>query len=116
MHFIKYNIIGILNTLTHWLTYLILNFHFGLESKYANFFSFFISSSVSYVLNSKINYKIDLEKKSYFKFISIIGVLSITVAEFFSYFKISNIIMLIFYTLISLLFGYFFTKKMVFKK
>lgn len=116
MYFIRYNLIGILNTLIHWLMYLTLTLYLYLESIYANFISFFISSTFSYILNSKINYKVAVKKSSYLKFIIIIGFLSIIISGIFSYLNISNIFMLIFYTFTNVFLGYFFTKKMVFKK
>lgn len=116
MNFLKYNLIGILNTLMHWSIYLILTLHFNYHSEYSNFISFLISASLSYILNSKMNYKTKINKRSYFKFMLIIGFISIFIAKLFLYLGINNLIMLISYTILNVFLGYFFTKKMVFKK
>ncbi|MCU4359311.1 GtrA family protein [Acinetobacter ursingii] len=116
LNFFKYNFIGIFNSSIHWLSYLVCTYYLAFSSMTSNLISFFLAASTSYILNSKFNYHTQMTKSRYFKFLLIMGTLSYTIALTFYLLEINNIIMLISYTLISILFGFFLTKNWVFEK
>lgn len=114
--FFKYNFIGIFNSFIHWVSYLTCTYYLEFSSMTSNLISFFLAASTSYILNSKFSYHTQITKSRYFRFLLIMGTLSYTFSLIFYLLKINNIIMLISYTFISILLGFFLTKNWVFEK
>lgn len=66
--FIKFSIIGAINTLLHILILYILVEFFSVYYLIASLFGFLVAVVNSFILNSKFTFKSDLKKRTYIKF------------------------------------------------
>lgn len=116
MNFIKYNLIGLINTLIHWSIYFYSLYELNFSSTISNVIGFLFAATGSYIFNSKFNYNQEINTIRYIKFLFIMSILAYTIALIFQSQELSHFIMLITYTLTSVILGFFLTKYWVFKK
>lgn len=119
--FIKFGLVGVLNTIINWVLFILLN-SIGVYYIISNIIAYSISTLNSYLWNSKwvFKYNGDNVNQTTFKFITlnIIGLVLNTIILFLlvDIIKLPKIISLIITTGIVMILNYFINKLWVFKK
>ncbi len=113
-HFIKYCLIGVGNTAVHWIVSFLLVFLLG--QGFANLIGFLAASLLSFVLNGKLNFKTNLTYYKYFLFLGFMSLLAYTVGAIGQHLHLPFILALITFTCASLVFGFLYSKYVVFRK
>lgn len=119
--FIKFGLVGVLNTIINWVLFILLN-SIGVYYIISNIIAYSISTLNSYLWNSKwvFKYNGDNVNQTTFKFITlnIIGLVLNTIILFLlvDIIKLPKIIALIITTGIVMILNYFINKLWVFKK
>ena len=111
--FRKYVLVGILNTVIHWLSFLIL-FEFLTAQSTSNFIAFLIAVTFSFFMNSEFTFK---SKRSFGRYVSFITCMSIV--SFFTGYMADKmalpiILTLVIFSFLSLVCGYYYSKLFVF--
>lgn len=114
MHFIKYALIGVLNTAIHW------GFFYGLfylnsNQGLSNAIAFLIAVTFSYFINAKLNFKAQLNLIKYGAFVAFMALLAYLTGFCADLWQFPPLIMLILFSAISLVLGFLFSKWYVFK-
>lgn len=119
--FIKFGLVGILNTLINWILFIILN-SLGLYYIISNIIAYSISTLNSYLWNSKLVFKYsgDNLKETSLKFI-ILNIIGLTLNTIILYLLLDivglrKLIALVITTGIVMILNYFINKLWVFKK
>lgn len=114
-NFIKYILIGILNTLLHWVVFYLL-IYFEFKQSFSNLIGFFISVTFSYCANSYLNFKSSMSLKKYFLFVVGMGAIVFFIGFMGDHFSIFPLIILVVTSGSSLILGFLFSKFFVFKE
>ncbi|OVZ84472.1 GtrA family protein [Yersinia alsatica] len=114
--FTRYVSVGILNTAIHWIVFSIGFYIFSASQQTANSLAFLVAVSFSFVANAKFTFKAKARAKGYFLFVAFMGIMSLAVGKVSDCYDINPIITLIEFSAISLIFGFFFSKLVVFKE
>lgn len=115
MNFLKYSIIGVINTLLHISVFLVLNFYFSTNQAISNFFAFLIAVTFSYFINLKYNFKSKYNVKKHLYFVLLMGLISFAIGFISDQNQINPFATIIIFTLISLTLGFFLSKYFIFK-
>lgn len=114
--FISYALVGIINTLCHWLLFYIAWRFVGFSQAISNLFAFCIAVSCSYFINAKITFKTTYNKKQYFLYVFFMGMISLFIGFLSDLFKISPLITLIEFSAMSLIAGFVLSNYFIFKR
>lgn len=114
MHFIKYALIGVLNTAIHWGSFYLL-FYFNSNQGLSNSIAFLIAVTFSYFVNAKLNFKAPLDLFKYLCFVAFMAVLAFATGYCAELFELPPLLMLILFSGISLILGFLFSKWVVFR-
>ena len=119
--FIKFGLVGLLNTLINWILFILLN-SFGVYYIISNVIAYSISTLNSYLWNSKwvFKYNEDNVKETSFKFI-VLNIIGLTLNTIILYLLVdivglNKLISLVITTGIVMILNYFINKLWVFKK
>lgn len=119
--FIKFGLVGVLNTLINWILFILLN-SFGIYYIISNVIAYSISTLNSYLWNSKwvFKYSGDNVKETSLKFI-VLNVIGLTLNTIILYLLVdivglNKLIALVITTGIVMILNYFINKLWVFKK
>ena len=113
--FYKYFSVGILNTLFHWVVFYVFYLFLNVEQSYSNLLAFLFAVVFSFFMNAKFTFQ---QKTSFIKFISyttFMGGLSYIVGYLSDIFLLPPLFTLIFFSMISLVCGFFYSKYIVFR-
>lgn len=109
MHFIKYIIIGIANTLIHWSTFfLLLNFFNSLGI--CNLIAFCTAVTLSFFFNTKFNFKVQINFKKYIYYFISMGFINFFIGWCSEMINLLPILTLIISSTISLITGFIFAQ------
>lgn len=112
--FFKYCLIGISNTICHWVIFLIL-YQIDIHQSICNFFGFTIASFLSYYLNSYYNFRKKMLINKFLVFYLLMGGIIFFVGYVSEILSLSIFLCLIITSITSLILGYFLSKYLVFK-
>ncbi|WP_018693827.1 GtrA family protein [Algicola sagamiensis] len=107
--FIRYALIGLINTATHFFTFFAL-ISLGFSQAVSNISGFMIAVSVSYILNSKFTFKVTYRLKRYVSYVVGMGCLSYLIGWLGDFFALNPWVALISFSLLSLFLGFQFSK------
>lgn len=110
MFFLKYCLVGLVNTFVHWVTFFIMIKLFLLNQAISNFIGFIFSIVIGYFLNSIWTFKKIINFKKFFLFFFIMGGISFLIGWFGDIWNFPNFFTLIVNTFSSLIVGFFFSK------
>ncbi|EAB6803427.1 GtrA family protein [Escherichia coli] len=113
--FSKYISIGIINTLIHWTIFAILIAQ-GVSQSISNLIAFLVAVSFSFVANAKWTFKSNATGIKYFFYVSFLGIVALTLGMIADKLKSPPIITLIFFSSISLVIGFIYSKYFVFRR
>lgn len=114
--FSKYLTVGVFNTAIHWLVFAVGVYMFSVNQAAANFLAFATAVTFSFFANAAFTFKSKPKVKGYFLFVTFMGLMSVMVGKLSDYYQISPIITLVEFSLISLIFGFFYSKHIVFRE
>ncbi|QXH52389.1 GtrA family protein [Pseudomonas fakonensis] len=112
----RYSMIGVLNTLAHWLTFLLLSLVLGLNQALSNLLAFIVAASLSYSLNARYTFVVPPNRRRYAMFLCGMGSLSLAIGALADQVQLPPWLTLLVFTLVSLLVGYAFSHAVVFKR
>ncbi len=115
VHFIRYFLVGIINTSVHWSIFFVVFHFYGLQSV-ANALAFVASVLTSYVLNSLFTFKQTLAGKKFILFTLFMGCMNICLGFVADIFTLHPLITLVFSSGFSLVVGFLFSKFVVFRE
>lgn len=113
--FIRYVGVGVFNTAIHWVIFSLL-YYFGQTQALSNIVAFIISVTFSFFANSKFTFEQKATSKGYIIFVAFMGILSALCGWISDKLHINPIITLVEFSLVSLIFGFLFSKLVVFRK
>ena len=113
--FIKYCLIGLLNTALHWASFFIGYVVFDWTQSLSNLVAFLCAVHLSYYLNSKFNFNRPLTGKGYLWFVGLMSLLSFSIGGVADLYQGWPILTLIVFSGSSMVLGYLFSKYIVFR-
>ena len=114
--FKKYLTVGVINTAIHWIVFLATFYLIKAPQSTSNFTAFLIAVSFSYMMNAKYTFKKKKEFKKYLMYISFMGLLSYLTGYIADKLNMPSLLTLIIFSLISLVVGFIYSKKIIFKE
>lgn len=114
--FARYGLIGIGNTLVHWLVFLGLHLALGLKQAPSNLLAFAVAATVSYHLNARYTFAVTPSGKRYLLFVLGMGCLSLALGALSDLLGLSPWLTLLTFSATSLVAGYCFSYTVVFKR
>jgi putative flippase GtrA len=110
-----YALIGCLNSIVHILVFYVLNIKFGVSQGTANLAAFYLSVTLSYILNGKVTFKNSLSINKYFCFVLLLGSNAFLFGYLGGVFKIHPMIMVTCFATLNLVLSFLGSKFWVFK-
>lgn len=113
--FSKYAVIGVLNTLIHWVVFAVLVYALQTGQALANFSGFVVAVSFSFFANARFTFKSSTTTMRYMLYVGFMGTLSAAIGWEADKVGMSPILTLIFFSAISLICGFIYSKFIVFR-
>lgn len=113
--FIKYILIGILNTSIHWGIFGICFSLLDINQSNSNLYSFLVAVTFSFFMNARFTFKKAPTGLKYILFIVFIGALSFLTGFVADHFAIYPIVTLVVFSALNLVLGFMYSKLIVFK-
>lgn len=113
--FIKYFIIGILNTAIHWLVFFILHLQGQLSQSFSNLYAFAVAVTFSFFCNARFTFRDRPTLKRYLLFTSFMGAISWLTGDVGDRLALPPLATVVVFSLISLIMGFFYSKYIVFR-
>ncbi|WP_038239924.1 GtrA family protein [Xenorhabdus szentirmaii] len=114
--FAKYVTIGIINTLIHWGTFGILFYVINTTQSIANLIGFIISVTFSFLANAKFTFEKKATARKYIFFITFMGSLSFLLGHLSDHINLYPLFTLLFFSIVSLILGFLYSKIFIFKE
>ncbi|MFC0266587.1 GtrA family protein [Kushneria aurantia] len=112
--FVRYALIGILNTTIHWLTFLLLFALLGSQSL-ANLAGYLTAATFSFFANARWTFKSEATTPRYIAFVAFMGVLSWGFGWAADAISLHPLLTLIGFSALSLVLGFLFSRFLVFR-
>lgn len=109
-----YSLIGVFNTLLHSIVFMLL-IAFGVTSAWANGIAFLVAATFSFFANAKLTFRQTPNWFRYILFIIIMGLLAIATGWLTDFFRLPEILAVVFFAFISWIIGFISAKKIVFR-
>ncbi|WP_449431232.1 GtrA family protein [Pseudomonas putida] len=113
--FARYGLVGIGNTLAHWLVFLCLHLLAGLNQASSNVLAFIAAASLSYFLNARYTFAIPPTGQRYLLFLLGMGALGLAVGALADWLGLAPWKTLVAFSTLSLIVGYAYSRAVVFK-
>ncbi|WP_097313969.1 bactoprenol glucosyl transferase [Escherichia coli] len=113
--FAKYTSIGVLNTLIHWVVFVVCIYAAHTNQALANFAGFVVAVSFSFFANAKFTFKASTTTMRYMLYVGFMGTLSATVGWAADRCSLPPIVTLVTFSAISLVCGFVYSKFIVFR-
>ncbi|MGK3114142.1 GtrA family protein [Candidatus Pantoea formicae] len=113
--FARYTSVGVINTVIHWAVFGAL-FASGANQSTSNLAAFCVAVTFSFFANAKWTFNAEATTARYFLYIFFMGALALSVGWIADRLHISPIVTLIFFSALSLVCGFAYSKFFVFRK
>jgi len=113
--FSRYATIGVLNTGLHWVVFFTGYYLLGLTQAMSNLGAFGIAVTFSFVMNAKFTFKQKSTGKKYIAYVVFMGAVSAAVGAMSDMLRVAPLVTLIFFSLISLILGFLYSRFFVFR-
>ncbi len=113
--FSKYFSIGVLNTVVHWISFVLAHFVFSLPQSISNTIGFIIAVIFSFFMNAKFTFNQRTSINKFLSYTIFMGLLSYLVGYVADVISLPVMITLIVFSAISLVCGFLYSKFIVFK-
>ena len=114
--FAKYTSIGVINTIIHWLVFLVCVYLLNTNQSIANLLGFTFAVTFSFFANAKFTFKASVSIVKYILYVGFMGLLSVVTGWLSDIHKLPPIVTLVVFSVISLICGFFYSRYIVFKK
>jgi len=114
--FSRYLSVGVINTLLHWATFLLLNIGIGLTQSWSNLLAFAVAVTFSFFANARFTFQAEATPLRYFLFTGAMGLLSYLVGAMADALALVPIITLVVFSALSLVLGFVYSQWVVFKE
>ncbi|MFC3072972.1 GtrA family protein [Shinella pollutisoli] len=114
LQFVSYNLIGLLNTLIHWIIFLILLKFYGFSQAASNIAAFAFAVTFSYFANAAFTFKSRMRVGRYALFIAILGGLAAATGAISERYDLPPLVTLVVFSSVSLAVGFITSKFLVF--
>lgn len=111
----RYLSVGIINTIIHWTVFIVLHLS-GINQLLANSSAFFVAVTFSFFANARWTFKAEATKIRYIIYVIFMGVMAGAVGWSADNINIKPIITLTIFSIISLIFGFLYSKFIVFRR
>ncbi|MFK3772960.1 GtrA family protein [Pseudomonas sp. NPDC089406] len=114
--FIRYGLVGLGNTLVHWLVFFGLHSGLGSSQARSNLLAFAVAASFSYYLNAHYTFAVRPSHGRYLLFVLGMGALSLGIGALADRIGLSPWLTLVAFSALSLVLGYAYSHTVVFKR
>ncbi|MDF9616796.1 GtrA family protein [Pseudomonas entomophila] len=114
--FSRYALVGVGNTLAHWLVFLGLHLALGLSQAQSNFLAFAVAASLSYQVNAHYTFAVRPTGRHYLLFLLGMGCLSLALGALSDWAGLPPWLTLVTFSTVSLVVGYSFSQAVVFRR
>jgi putative flippase GtrA len=114
--FVKYALVGGVNTAIHWLTFAIVYFSFNHHQMISNFAGFCVAVTFSFFANAKWTYQKEQTTTRYLMYVGFMGLLALACGYLADEVKLNPILTLIGFSAISLFVGFLYSTFIVFRE
>lgn len=114
--FLKYAVVGGMNTVLHWLTFAIVFYCFSHNQMLSNFAGFCVAVTLSFFVNAKWTFQSDHTTSKYLMYVGFMGLLALSCGYLADKACLNPIITLIGFSAISLFVGFLYSTYIVFKE
>ena len=111
----RYASVGLLNTFIHWVVFTLLVFSLKSSQALANLIAFLVAVTFSFFANSKWTFRSSATPFRYFIFVAFMGFIALLTGYIADIMHLPTLIILIFFSFVSLLIGFVFSKFIVFR-
>jgi putative flippase GtrA len=112
--FARYTSVGVINTLIHWAVFAAL-YACGFSQSVSNLVAFCIAVTFSFFANAKWTFNAEATTTRYLSYICFMGVMAAAVGWIADYMHINPIVTLVFFSALSLICGFAYSKFFVFR-
>jgi len=113
--FIKYTLVGGLNTLIHWVSFAGAYYLISLNQMLSNFIGFCIAVTFSFFVNAKWTFESEQTAIKYFMYVGFMGAVAMLFGYIGDKMALNPIFTLISFSAISLFIGFLYSKFIVFR-
>ncbi|ELV07693.1 Bactoprenol-linked glucose translocase-like protein [Wohlfahrtiimonas chitiniclastica SH04] len=113
--FIRYVLVGFLNTAIHWMIFGICFWIFFLNQSSSNFIAFIFAVTFSFFMNAKFTFKKQPTSNRYILFTIFMGFLSFLIGKISDQFMFNPMITLVVFSALSLILGFIYSRFLVFR-
>lgn len=113
--FARYASVGVINTASHWIVFLI--FHWlGASQTISNMFAFFVAVTFSFFANARYTFKGKVTSGRYIIYLGFMGAMAASVGKMSDSLGLPSIVTLVTFSAVSLVMGFFYSKYIVFSE
>ncbi|CAI8963664.1 CPS-53 (KpLE1) prophage; putative bactoprenol-linked glucose translocase [Pseudomonas sp. IT-P253] len=114
--FSRYTVIGVANTLIHWQIFFLLSVAADLSQAVSNLSAFCVAASFSYCMNALYTFDAKATPRGYLLFLGAMGALSLGIGHLGDVWKLHGLLTVAIFSALSLVFGFLFSKYVVFRE
>lgn len=114
--FMKYVLVGVVNTFIHWSILGVSVYLFHLSQAFSNFLGFAVAVTFSFFINAKWTFDSETSWVRYFTFVGFMGLLAYTFGWIADYLTLPPLATAVTFSAFSLVVGYLYSKLVVFSK
>lgn len=114
--FSRYLSVGVVNTLLHWIVFLLLNLGVGIAQSWSNLLAFAVAVTFSFFVNARFTFQAKATPLKYLLFTSAMGGLSFLVGVMSDALALAPLITLVVFSSLSLVLGFAYSHWFVFKE
>lgn len=113
--FARYISVGFVNTLIHWITFAICVEH-GQPQSLSNFLAFCAAVTFSFFANAKFTFNAEATTIRYMMYVFFMGMVAVIIGVYADRLSIPPVATLVVFSAISLVFGFIYSKYIVFRE
>jgi putative flippase GtrA len=113
--FSRYISVGVINTAIHWLCFAILLHALGASQAFANFAAFCVAVTFSFFANARWTFNSEATTIRYLAFVGFMGATAAGTGYLADKMHIAPVVTLVFFSAISLVLGFIYSKFIVFR-
>jgi len=112
--FARYGLVGIGNTLVHWLVFFLLHLVLDQPQALSNLGAFVVAASLSYFANARFTFAVRASGRRYLLFLLGMGGLSLVLGGVSDWARLSPWLTLVVFSAVSLIVGYAYSRSVIF--
>lgn len=112
----SYALVGVLNTASHWLVFLLLHLGAGASQAFSNLAGFLVAASLSYFSNAAFTFAVPPSGARYLLFLVGMGSLSLLLGALADRLQLRPWLTLVGFSGVSLVVGYWYSRAVVFRR